>query len=80
MELLDMVNFVNSYFVFIINPIYIVVDPSDKLLAPRVQHSGPCLVSQILVKTSVGQVFDSFYNNEVWAIDFIFFQELAESD
>jgi len=66
MELLDMVHFVNSYFVFIINPI---LDPSDKLLAPRVQHSGHCLVSQSLVQTSVGQVFDSFYNNEVWAIE-----------
>jgi hypothetical protein len=55
-----MVHFVNSYFVFIINPIYIVVDPSDKLLAPKVQHSGPCLVSQSLVQTSVRQVFDSF--------------------
>jgi hypothetical protein len=61
MELLDMVHFVNSYSVFITNPIYTIVDPSVKLLGPRVQHSGPCLVSQSFkVQTSVGQVFDSF--------------------
>jgi hypothetical protein len=46
MELLDMVDFANSYFAFITNPRCTLVDPSDKLLAPRVQHSGPCLVSQ----------------------------------
>jgi hypothetical protein len=60
MELLDMVHFAKSYFVFITNPIYTVVDPSDKLLVPRVQHSGACLVSQNFKdQTSVGRVFDS---------------------
>lgn len=77
-----MVHFANSYFVFITNPIYTVVDPSDKLLAPRVQYWGSLFgVTKLQGSNQCGGGYlILFYNNEVWAIEKTFFQELAESD